>query len=142
MSALPTLNLQKPPRSCDDELRRPELGAVVTGMDELLSDVGFKVDQLSWESLPVELPNDELFALVVYTYDNQAGEHDGNLYYELNKSLRERSAQGRTRRCCSCGVASCTTSSRASPSCPTPRVSCIAATRTRTRWRSSTEWAS
>ena len=44
----------------------------------------------------MELPNDELFALVVYTYDNQSGEHDGNLYYELNKSLRERSAQGRT----------------------------------------------
>ena len=43
ISALPKLKLTKPPRSCEDELRRPELGAVVAGMDVLLSDVGFKV---------------------------------------------------------------------------------------------------
>ena len=49
-----------------------------------------------YEPLPVALPDDELFAVVVYTYDNQSGEQPGNLYYELNKSLRERSAQGRT----------------------------------------------
>ena len=36
-----TLTLTLP--SCEDELRRPELGAVVAGMDILLSDVGFKV---------------------------------------------------------------------------------------------------
>ena len=96
ISALPKLKLQKPPRSCADELRRPELGAVVAGMDDLLDDAGFKVQQLMYEPLPVALPDDELFAVVVYTYDNQSGEQPGNLYYELNKSLRERSAQGRT----------------------------------------------
>ena len=96
ISALPTLNLKKPPRSCADELRRPELGTIVTGMVSLLKDVEFKVDQLRFEPLPVALPDDELFAVVVYTYDNQSGERDGNLYYELNKSLRERGAQGRT----------------------------------------------
>ena len=98
ISALPKLKLQnlKPTRSCADELRRPELRAVVADMDDLLTDVGFKVDQLKFESLPVALPDDELFAVVVYTYNNQSVEQDGNLYYELNKSLRERSTQGRT----------------------------------------------
>ena len=43
ISALPKLKLTKPPRSCEDELRRPELGAVVAGMDDMLEDVGFKV---------------------------------------------------------------------------------------------------
>ena len=96
ISALPKLKLKQPPRSCADELRRPELRAVVADMDDLLIDVGFKVQQLMYEPLPVALPDDELFAVVVYTYDNQSGEQPGNLYYELNKSLRERSAQGRT----------------------------------------------
>jgi hypothetical protein len=96
ISALPTLNLKKPPRSCADELRRPELGAVVTGMASLLNDAGFKVQQLMYEPLPVALPDDELFAVVVYTYDNQSGEQPGNLYYELNNALRQRSAQSRT----------------------------------------------
>ena len=81
-----------------DELRRPELGAVVAGMDDLLDDAGFKVQQLMYEPLPVALPDDELFAVVVYTYDNQSGEQPGNLYYELNNALRERSAQSRSAR--------------------------------------------
>ena len=95
ISALPKLKLQKPSRSCADELRRPELGAVVADMDDLLDDVGFKVQQLMYEPLPVALPDDELFAVVVYTYDNQSGEQTGNLYYELNNALRKRTAQGR-----------------------------------------------
>ena len=65
-------------------------------MDDLLDDVGFKVRQLMYEALPVALPDDELFAVVVYTYDNnQSGEQPGNLYYELNNALRQRGA-GRT----------------------------------------------
>eukprot|EP00964_Phaeocystis_antarctica_P139117 scaffold103823_cov66-Phaeocystis_antarctica.AAC.1 len=92
ISALPKLRLQKPSRSCADELRRPELGAVVTDMDDLLDDVGFKMQQLMYEPLPVALPDDELFAVVVYTYDNQSGEQPGNLFYELNNALRQRGA--------------------------------------------------
>ena len=95
ISALPKLKLTKPPRSCEDELRRPELGAVVAGMDVLLSDVGFKVQQLKFDPLPVALPEDELFAVAAYTYDKQTGEQSGNLYYELNNALRQRSAGGR-----------------------------------------------
>ena len=54
------------------------------------------MQQLKFDPLPVTLPEDELFAVVVYTYDNQSGEQPGNLYYELNNALRQRSAQSRT----------------------------------------------
>ena len=49
ISALPKLRLQKPSRSCREELERPEFLECVTGMAELLEDVGFKVQQLKFE---------------------------------------------------------------------------------------------
>jgi hypothetical protein len=73
VSALPQLRLKKPPRSCVDELRRPDLLPLVPAMADLLEDVSFKVQQLMYETLPVELPPDELFAVVSYTYDTQTG---------------------------------------------------------------------
>ena len=95
ISALPTLKLQPPPRSCSDELRRAEIGAVVADVPGLLRDVAFKAQQLRYEPLPVVLPEDELLALVAYTYDNQSGAQEGNLYFELNRALRQRGGQGR-----------------------------------------------
>jgi hypothetical protein len=73
VSALPKLRLKTPPRSCVDELRRPDLLPHVPAMADLLEDVSFKVQQLMYETLPVELPPDELFAVVSYTYDIQTG---------------------------------------------------------------------
>jgi hypothetical protein len=74
VSALPKLRLKTPPRSCVDELRRPDLLPHVPAMADLLEDVSFKVQQLMYETdVPVELPPDELFAVVSYTYDNQTG---------------------------------------------------------------------
>ena len=73
ISALPKLRLEKPPRSCVDELRRPDLLPHVPAIADLLEDVSFKVQQLMYETLPVELPPDELFAVVSYTYDHQTG---------------------------------------------------------------------
>ena len=73
ISALPKLRLEEPPRSCVDELRRPDLLPHVPAMANLLEDVSFKVQQLMYETLPVELPPDELFAVVAYTYDHQTG---------------------------------------------------------------------
>ena len=95
ISALPTLKLQPPPRSCADELRRPEFRAVVADVPGLLRDVAFKVQQLKFDPLPVALPEDELLAIVAYTYDNQSGTQEGNLYFELNRALRQRGGQGR-----------------------------------------------
>ena len=74
VSALPKLKLQKPPRSCRDELAQPKFGSCVPDMAGVLDDVGFKVQQLLYESLPVALAEDEMFALVAYTYDSQSGQ--------------------------------------------------------------------
>jgi hypothetical protein len=92
ISALPKLTLNRPPRSCRDELLRPELCAAVPRMAVLIDDVDFKAQQLAYEDVPIVLPPDELFALVAYTYDTQSGkdEPDGELYYELNTALRKR----------------------------------------------------
>ena len=90
ISALPKLKLQRPPRSCCDELRRADFQAVLPGMEDILDDVSFKVQQLMYEPLPVPMGEDELFSLVAYTYDNQTGVQEGQLYYELNKALRKR----------------------------------------------------
>lgn len=48
-----------------------------------------------YEELPVSLCEDELLAIVVYTYDNQSGQQAGNLYFELNNALRQRGAAER-----------------------------------------------
>ena len=53
------------------------------------------MQQLAYEDLPVDLPQDELFAVVAYTYDTQSGQQRGQLYFELNAALRTRSAAAR-----------------------------------------------
>lgn len=91
ISTLPKLRLDKPPRSCRDELLRPELFAVVPHVADIREDVDFKVEQqLAYEDLPVKLSPDELFALVAYTYDTKKDTQEGELYYELNMALRKR----------------------------------------------------
>ncbi len=83
--ALPKLTLDPPPRSCHDELPRPELCAIVPRMDVLVEDVEFKAQQLAYEDVPVQLPQNELTALITYTYDSQSGKAKGQ-----NKALRKR----------------------------------------------------
>ena len=90
ISALPKLTLDPPLRSCHDELLRPELRALVPRMAVLVEDVEFKAQQLAYEDVPVQLPPNEMTALIAYTYDTQSGKNDGQLYYELNKALRKR----------------------------------------------------
>ena len=41
------------------------------------------------------LHEDELLAVVAYTYDNQSGAQRGNLYFELNDALRKRGGADR-----------------------------------------------
>ena len=95
ISAVPRLKLSQPPNTCIEQFQRPELYGRVTDMDSLIQDVQFKVDQLKWEDLPVALEDDELFALVAYTYDSSTGNREGNLYYELNQDLRKRGVSER-----------------------------------------------
>lgn len=95
LSAVPTLKLPKPSRTCAEELASPALAARLPGAAELVADCEFKAQQLAYEALPVALPADELLALVAYTHDNQSGVAAGNLYYELNRALRQRGSSER-----------------------------------------------
>lgn len=65
-------------------------------MEDMLDDIEFKVQQLQFEgNLPVVLSEDELFSVVAYTYDSNDGEQHGQIYFELNDSLRKRDAAAR-----------------------------------------------
>jgi hypothetical protein len=44
--------------------------------------------------LPVELPENEMYAIVAYTHDSGSG-RESNLYYQLNAQLRQRGAAER-----------------------------------------------
>mmetsp|Transcript_42531 Transcript_42531/g.70723 ORF Transcript_42531/g.70723 Transcript_42531/m.70723 type:complete len:995 (+) Transcript_42531:123-3107(+) len=93
ISAVPTLKLSKPEESCRECLFKTR--DLVPDIDTLLEDVAFKVEQLKWEDLPATLDDDELFAIAAYTFDFNTGDRAGNLYYELNQSLRRRDAKSR-----------------------------------------------
>ena len=96
ITALPKLRLQRPSRSCRDELSKPAFANCVPSMADVVDDVAFKVQQLMYEPLPVALSENELFAIVAYTYDSQSGEQEGQLYFELNRDIRRRDAASRT----------------------------------------------
>jgi len=57
------------------------------------------VNELKFSSLPVQLEDDSLVAIVAYTHDMHSSNRkpDGNVYFELNKALRERGADQRKR---------------------------------------------
>jgi len=93
ISALPSLQLQRPNETCRECLLR--VRRWVTNLDILLADVAVKVEQLRWEDLPAVLEYDELFAIAAYTYDFNQQRRTGNLYYELNQGLRQREATAR-----------------------------------------------
>ena len=95
LSAVPKMKLKHPQCSCREVLLRKEMLAPVPNMVTLVEDVDFKVEQLRFEDLPGLLDANELFAVVAYTYDSQSGDQRGELFYELNTSLRARSATAR-----------------------------------------------
>ena len=69
----------------------PKLVKINEDVKAKLLELPFSLED---EGLPVP-PDDELFAIVAYTHDLHLGKKDGNLYYELNKSLRQRGAAER-----------------------------------------------
>lgn len=89
---VPTLQPVRPAQSCADTLLgSPAIVAAVPGVKTLVSDVERHIESLRYEDdLPVGLNEDEMFALAAFTYDHGHGKK-GNLYYELNSALRERS---------------------------------------------------
>ena len=86
-SLLPPLALKDPGTSCREELERLEArGSIPSG---LVRDCLQRTGQLRLDT-PVLLDDDELLALVAYTYDNQSGSPDGQFYEEVNRALRNR----------------------------------------------------
>ena len=86
-SLLPPLALKDPRTSCREELERLEArGSIPSG---LVGDCLRRAGMLRLDT-PVLLDDDELLALVAYTYDNQSGSPDGQFYEEVNRALRNR----------------------------------------------------
>ena len=68
----------------------------VPDIEDMVDDIAFKAQQLQFDGdLPAALKEDELFAVVAYTYDSNSGEQKGQIYFELNNALRERDAAAR-----------------------------------------------
>jgi hypothetical protein len=87
-----------PTRSCSEELRENgSIRALVPLIDAIVEDCEMKVMELPYiePPLPVQLPQDELFAIIAYTHDTQAGDKGSNLYFQLNRQLRKRGGQER-----------------------------------------------
>ena len=69
-------------------------------MDQIARDVRSKAEELQFEDAAEELVAaidnaDGLHAVVAYTHDLQSGRKEGNLYFEQNRQLRDRSPGGR-----------------------------------------------
>ena len=69
-------------------------------MDQIARDVRSKAEELEFEdaaeALVAAIDNaDGLHAVVAYTHDLQHGRKEGNLYFEQNRQLRDRSPGGR-----------------------------------------------
>jgi hypothetical protein len=96
----------KPQCSYLDELKsNPNIRTSCPDIDAIAEDVRLKAEEFTYvaetKSL-VELLRDPstdrddcLHAIIAYTHDLSSGSKDGNLYYEKNKMLRDRSAAGR-----------------------------------------------
>jgi hypothetical protein len=84
-------------RSCINELlQNPLINKRVPQIKQIAEDVRHKVESLKWEPVPVKLDDNEMAAVVAYTHDTSSGKKNGNLYFELNRMLRQRGATERT----------------------------------------------
>eukprot|EP01047_Picozoa_sp_COSAG01_P042531 COSAG01_NODE_3720_length_5764_cov_13.900618_2_plen_364_part_00 len=98
ISSIPTTKWHDlvPQLSCLDDLCANErIKLCVPNIEQIVSDVRSKVEDLKWEPMPVKLEESEAAAIVAYTHDQNLSTKDGNLYFELNKMLRQRGAQER-----------------------------------------------
>ena len=91
----------QPQRSYLEELTsNPKIRQVCPDVDRIARDVRFKAQELEFvdaaEPLVAAIGDaDGLCAVVAYTHDLQNGTKEGNLYFEQNKQLRDRSQDGR-----------------------------------------------
>ena len=103
ISILPSVpwDQSQPERSYLEELTsNAKIRQVCPDVDQIARDVRFKAEELEFidaaEPLVAAIDNaDGLHAVVAYTHDLQQGRKEGNLYFEQNKQLRDRSSAGR-----------------------------------------------
>ena len=85
----------QPKRSCISEMQtNAAIRKMVPKIDDIVDDVQAKLLELKWCDVPVKLSECCTAAIVAYTHDLGVGQ-DGNLYFELNRMLRERGAAER-----------------------------------------------
>ena len=85
-----------PKLSCLDEMRQNVLiRDCVPKIEQIIDDVRSKIEDLKWEDIPIKLGESETAAIVAYTHDLNLDVRDGNLYFELNRMLRQRGAPQR-----------------------------------------------
>lgn len=78
--------------SCKEELvMSPGVRVAVPEISRIINDVSMRVFELSYVPMPTWLDADCRFAIAAYTHDLRSGQRTGNLYFELNKQLRQRS---------------------------------------------------
>ena len=97
MSILPTTPWHRIPltRSYLEELlHNPNIRSLVPEVTSIADDVRDKVQELKFDPAATEivakLDDNGIASIVAYTHDLGLGERDGNLYFELNNSLRDR----------------------------------------------------
>ena len=99
ISTLPHVSWIKDPSpilSCLDDLKtNTQIRARIPKINFMITDVEVKALELKYEDLPVAIDDNEIVSLLAYTYDTQTGVPEGNLYQELNCSLRQREAAAR-----------------------------------------------
>jgi hypothetical protein len=98
VSTIPTTRWHEmaPELSCLDELlTNKNVSHCVPNVAQIVSDIRSKIEDLKWEPVPVKLEENETAAIVAYTHDLNLDVKDGNLFFELNKMLRQRAAAQR-----------------------------------------------
>mmetsp|Transcript_56364 Transcript_56364/g.98443 ORF Transcript_56364/g.98443 Transcript_56364/m.98443 type:complete len:680 (+) Transcript_56364:53-2092(+) len=84
-------------RSCLKELaENAGIRSACPKIESIVEDIANKTKELQYQKLPVKLEEDHLAAVVAYTHDLQSSKGpDGNIYFEMNKALRNRTSAAR-----------------------------------------------
>lgn len=98
--ATPWICEQPPALSCKEELAmNRRIFTIVPELGRIINDVSMKVFEMQYVALPTYINADSKFAIAAYTHDLGKDDPKGNLYFELNRQLQQRSfmAQNETR---------------------------------------------
>ena len=95
ISSLPTTKWTavRPAAGCvDGLLSSKRIRSAVPSIAPIAADIRVRVTELRFAPVPVLLDDDCAAAIIAYTHDLNQPDKRGNLYFELNKMLRQRGA--------------------------------------------------